>query len=79
MITLREAFKLCDIKDREIVWFCDRLERANIWKWPMTGKEVRQKYDMRRTKVVRIIPSFSEWEYNGILFIIRKEEGFYET
>ena len=75
MITLREAFKLCDIEDHEVVWFCDRLEQANLWKWPMTGKEVRQKYDMRKTKVVRIIASFSDWDYNGFLFVIKKEVG----
>ena len=73
MVTLKEAFRLCGIKDHEIVWFSDKKEGAYLWAYPMTGKEVRQKYDMRRTVVTLIQPHFNFNEWVGFLFIIKKE------
>lgn len=73
MVTLKEAFKLCGVDDREVVHFSDRREDAGIWSWPMTGQEVRQKYDMKNTMVTDIRPYFFCGEYEGFMFIIKKE------
>ncbi len=72
MITLREAFKLCNIEDSEVLWLCDRLEGANFWSWPVTGREVREKFDMRNTMVTAIENKFHFSEWEGFLFIIKK-------
>lgn len=37
----------------------------------LTVKEIRQKYDMRRTKVVFVSPYYSNYEYEGLLFTVR--------
>ena len=74
MVTLREAFNLCDIRDDEVVYFCDGKE--NVWRWstPILGGEVRKKYDMRNTMVLSIMPHFSSEEYAGLAFVIQKRQ-----
>lgn len=72
MITLREAFSLCDIRDDEVVWFDDSKRNPGMFKYPMEGKDVRKKLDMRNTKVVQIRPVFNFGEYEGMLFIVDK-------
>jgi hypothetical protein len=70
MITLREAFKLCDISDDELIY----LRRSNqifLFEYThITGKRIREKYDMRKTMVKHITPYFSFGEYLGLLFTI---------
>lgn len=70
MITLKEAFKLCRVDDREVVHLCDGIENALMWSWPMTGLEIRNKYDMQRTMVSAIMPHFCVGEYEGFTFVI---------
>lgn len=69
MITLTQAFRLCCIRDDEIV--CLRKKNESFY-FPSfyTGKEVREKYDMKHTKVREIRPRFSFGEYEGMEFII---------
>ncbi len=74
MITLKEAFKLCGVDDREVIHFADSLDSANLWSWPLTGQEVRQKYDMKNTLVTAIRPHFCCGEFEGVTFIIQKSK-----
>lgn len=70
MIDLYTAFKLCNILDDEII----HLRRKNqIFESEfeiLTGKQVRNKYDMRKTKVKEIVSYFLCGEYEGFLFTI---------
>jgi len=70
MITLTQAFKLCDIMDKEVVYL---RKNGDPWHFPLiyTGKEVRQKYDMKHTIVIRIRPRFSFGEFEGMEFITK--------
>lgn len=73
MITLLEAFKLCQIRDDEVVFLTrkgDPIWLPDIY----TGKEVRNRMDMRSTKVVAIRPRFSFGEYEGMMFVLPKEK-----
>lgn len=72
MITLKEAFKLCHVDDKEVVHFQDSVKATYIDKWPMTGKETREKYDMKNTMVAAILPHFCMGEFEGFCFVIRK-------
>lgn len=74
MVTLKEAFKLCRIDDREVIYLCDSVENERCWSNPMTGKQVREKYDMQRTVVTAIVPHFCFGEFEGFSFIIREKE-----
>ena len=74
MISLKEAFRLCRIDDREVVHLCDNPEGSAIWSWPITGKEIREKYDLRNTIVTEIRPYFCMGEFEGVLFIIKKRK-----
>ena len=71
MITLKEAFKLCRIGDSEIVRLRDS-SRDWISACPLTGQEVRNRYDMKNTFVTEIAPRFTGGNYEGFLFMIRK-------
>ena len=73
MITLREAMNLTEIGNDELCYvnhYGDDESNAKIY----TGKNVRDKYDMRRTMVVHIKPRFynhfNEHKYQGIEFTI---------
>lgn len=71
MITLIEAFKLCGIRNDEIV----HLRDAGADRWcstPFTGFQVRYKLDMKNTKVVAINARFTCGEYEGFEFEIAK-------
>lgn len=70
MITLTQAFRLCRVRDDEVVY----LRKPSVsFNWPSiyTGKEVREKYDMKHTMVTEIHPRFSFGEFEGMEFIVK--------
>ena len=71
MIDLYTAFKLTNIIDSEII----RLRRKNqifMSKYEtLTGREVKNKYDMRKTKVIEILPCFCCGDYEGFIFTLK--------
>lgn len=73
MITLIEAFKLCRIEDREVVWLSDSVDDELFCSFPITGKEVRNKYDMKNTLVTAIVPH-GYCEFEGFAFIVKKTD-----
>lgn len=74
MITLKAALKLCRVDDREVVHLCDKVEYAQLWSEPMTGREIKNHYDLKRTMVTAIIPHFCCGEYEGFTFVIEKKK-----
>lgn len=74
MITLKEALALCRVGDDEVVYFFDGPNQNEMWCWPMTGKEVREQYDMRKTMVTEIKPKFICLEYESFAFVIKKPD-----
>lgn len=74
MITLKEAIKLCRIKDSEIIWLTEGAVDSSIGCIPMTGAEVRKKYDMKNTLVTAIDMHGFE-EISGFTFAIKKPSG----
>lgn len=75
MITLKEAFRLCKVDGREVIYLSDKPEEHGSWSqsWPMTGKQVKDRYDMRNTKVIAIEPHYCCCEFVGFKFVIREE------
>ena len=73
MITLTKAFKLCQIRDDEVVSLVRAEEIGKGWpSYLYTGKEVRNRLDMKATMVVRIRPRFEFGEYEGMEFVIQR-------
>lgn len=72
MIDLYTAFKLTDIGETEII----HIRRKNQIFWSeyehTSGREVVNKYDMRKVKVKEIRPLFRFGEYEGLLFTIKE-------
>lgn len=71
MITLSEAFKLCQIRDDELVRMVK--EGDSYWYAPSfyTGAEIRKHKDMKKIQVVHIRPCFVFGEYEGMEFEVR--------
>ena len=72
MITLTQAFKLCHIRDDEIVYIRPENE-TRFYAQSYLGKEVRDKLDMKHTMVTGIDVRFSFGEYLGLEFIIKRQ------
>lgn len=71
MVTLKEAIKLADIQEDELVY----LKQEGSSKFDrelMTLREIRNKLDMKNLKVVSIKPSFSfDGEFQGMEFVLK--------
>ena len=72
MITLKQAFRLCEIRDDEIIWLRPK-GTARHWATPYTGQEIRKKKDMKRIKVLHIHIRFCFGEAEGFEFEITDE------
>lgn len=70
MITLKQALKVCDIRDNELV--CIRERTLTEFPLFLTGKGVRDRYDLRRTKVERLRPRFVCGEYEGWILQVKE-------
>lgn len=73
MIDLYTALKLVNAldSDEEIVHL---RKSGQIFKSEyelLTVKEIKNKYDMRKTEVIEMLPYFSCGEYEGFLFTIK--------
>lgn len=73
MITLTQAFRLCNIQDCEVVYL-RRGRRHNSYEVPITGRTVREKYDMKHERVVEIGPRFCFGTYEGLMFTLQDRE-----
>lgn len=71
-IDLYTAFQLTGISNDEIIRLRDANDKSKANHWLMTGRQVRERYDMRRTKVVKILPyiSVSDGNFEGFLFTV---------
>ena len=72
MISLKEAFRLTDIKNTEFCYIRTKEQdrySSNI----LSGKAVREKYDMKHTMVFKISPRF---DFHGeyLEFIIKERK-----
>lgn len=73
MITLAEAFKLCDIKEENV--YLRHVEESNsVWNSGhyFRSKKIRDKMDMRKIRVVKIEPAFEHFgsDFIGWRFIV---------
>lgn len=71
-LDLYTAFQLTGITNDEIARLRSKDSRSKNKYWLMTGKQVRDRYDMRRTKVMEILPyiSASDGKFEGFLFTV---------
>lgn len=70
MISLTQAFKLCHIRNDEIVYIVRPKDASNFPRIH-TGRAVREKYDMKHTIVTGIDARFSFGEFLGMEFTIK--------
>lgn len=73
MISLREAFHLCNVRDDEVIFLREE-GSPRYYNTPFTGKEIRNKYDMRKVSAVHIRPALDFGEYVGMEFEVRYEK-----
>ena len=68
-ITLSQAMKLCKIRDDETVYLRKRGQNR-AWADAYSGKQIRNKFDMKAVKVCGIDAKFSWGEWCGMEFEI---------
>lgn len=67
MLTLKQAMNVCHIQDDELVYL--RPRGANRYAYDFyTGKQIRNKFDMKKVKVCGITVRFSWGEFSGMEF-----------
>ena len=54
MITLEMAINVLGINDDEVIYICQK--HGDILTSPLKVKEVKKKYDIKNTEVIRIYP-----------------------
>lgn len=54
MITLKQAINLLDLNNSDMVYICH--EHYDSLAQYLTVKQIREKYDMKNTKVIKIYP-----------------------
>lgn len=73
MIDLYTALKLINIFDSEdIIVYLRTKNLFEIEYEVLTVRRIKEKYDMRKTKVNEMIPYFPDGDYKGMLFTIEK-------
>lgn len=74
MVSLYTALKLMKINENEVVILVnmETMEREYA-----TFRQIREKYDMRRTKVCGICPEFykEDGSFKGMKFYLREEKA----
>ena len=63
MITLTQAFKLCNVRDDEVVFLKMRDNQPDFgcWGYALTDIKVRQKYDMKHIIIVKNVSFFAPY------------------
>lgn len=71
MITLSQAFRLCQIEDKPV--FLQAVDDRSNDTVYFNPKWIRNHMDMRKIKVIRIEPLFEKYgpDYLGVLFVVR--------
>lgn len=73
MVTLKEAINLFDLKDDDIIYLVKR--RHETFVEPLTIRKIREKYDMKRTMVLKIYPFHFRYSDSQDYELIIKEDG----
>lgn len=62
MVSLKEAIKLCDLKDSDSVFL--RNEGASYWETELVSiKAIKDEFNMNHVKVVHILPTvYGDWD-----------------
>lgn len=73
MITLSEAFRLCNVGDEPVYLFHVK-ERKSVWDFGhyFWSKTIRDRFDMKKIKVVRIDLQFENFgnDFLGWCFVV---------
>lgn len=70
MITLIQAFRLCEIREEMIYLTTSQSTRQPTHTISVWSEKVRQKVDMKRIKVHRVRERFSFGEFLGMEFVV---------
>lgn len=73
MITLKQAVSLLDLSDQDMIYLAK--ERFDDNAPFMTIKAIREKYDMKRTMVLKIYPYHWKYSPDNDYELIIKEAG----
>ena len=72
MITLSEAFKLCGIGEEAVYLRHVKDPPGSHWSYYFWSKKIRDKFDMKKVRVIRIETEFEHFgpEFLGFRFVV---------
>lgn len=73
MVTLKEAINLLDLRDQDMIYLAK--ERFDHFAEFMTIRKIRDKYDMKRTMVLKIYPYHFQYADDHNYELIIREAG----
>lgn len=74
MLTLTQAFRLCDIKDEHITLVDANNPKTSVWGW---SEEFKKRLDFSKITVIKIEPSwylFGDWK--GMRFTVKVDADY---
>jgi hypothetical protein len=77
MITLTQAFKLCDINEEHITLVDAYNPHTSVWGW---SEDFKKKFDFHKMEVVKIKPSwYHDGDFAGMKFYVKVEKTYQDT
>lgn len=74
MITLTQAFRLCDINEEHITLVDANNRRTSVWGW---SEDFKKKFDFSKITVIKIKPSwYLCGDYKGIEFVVKIDADY---
>ena len=74
MITLTQAFRLCDIKEEHITLVDANNPKTSVWGW---SEDFKKRFDFSKIKVTKIKPSwYFLGDYNGMQFTVKVDADY---
>ena len=74
MITLTQAFRLCDINDEHITLVDANNKKTSVWGW---SEDFKKKFDFRKITVTKIKPSwYFDGDWKGMTFVVKVDANY---
>ena len=69
MITLTQAFRLCDINEEHITLVDANNPKTSVWGW---SEDFKKKFDFSKITVIKIEPSwYFDGDWKGMQFVVK--------
>ena len=74
MLTLTQAFRLCDINEEHITLVDSNNPKTSVWGW---SEDFKKKFDFSKITVIKIAPSwYFDGDWKGMKFVVKVDADY---